>query len=408
VSTDRTWSISAEWIIPADGKCHRRAVMRGRGGVIEAVGPEAAVAPGRNHRELGELAVLPGLVNAHTHLELTHLRGRLPAHRPMPQWLYALKTHWPGAAEIRAAVADGAAEALAAGTTTVADTSHNNRAWAVLKRLPVRALCYAEVMGIGPLEAGAAERTKAAIRNCRPTQKMRFGICPHAPHTTSEALYRQAVATARRKGWALATHLAETEAERQLLLHGSGAMLDFLLHMGMLDSTVQFGRGTPVDFAERVGLLDGPAALLHCNFIDDRELKLLARGGVSVVCCPRSNDYFGGRPHRYAEMLAAGINVAVGTDSLASNCSLDMLAELQRLRTEGKVDNQTLLAMGTINAARAIGWDDAVGSLTPGRRADWIAVAIPHDSPAPLEDIFTGKGKVVEVNIDGKQVYTQR
>jgi len=404
VSAPGTWSISAEWILPADGKVHRRAVMRGRGGVIEAVGPESAVALGRRHRELGEQAVLPGLVNAHTHLELTHLRGRLPARRPMPQWLYGLRSHFPSLAEAHAAVADGADEALRTGTTTVADVCHDNRAWRTLKRSPIRAVCYAETMGIGPLSGTAPGLLKKSIRGCRATTRLRFGICPHAPYTTSPAVYAEAVALARKKGWVLATHLAETESERQLLRNGSGRMLDFLLHMGLLDSSVQFEPQTPVEFARRAGLLDGPAALLHCNYIDDRELKLLAGSAASVVCCPRSNDFFGGRPHRYAEMLAAGINVAVGTDSLASNGSLDMLAELQRLRVEGKVDNQTILKMGTIHAARAIGFDDAVGSLVPGKRADWIAVEVPPASPAPLEDILTGKGKVVEVHIDGKLI----
>lgn len=379
--------------------------MRGRGAVIEAVGPESDVAIARNHRELGELVVLPGLINAHTHLELTHLRGRLPARRPMPQWLYALKTHWPAVAETPGAVADGAAEALKTGTTTLADVCHDNRAWRVLKQTALRSLCYAEIMGIGPLVTGAVERLGKHIRGCRATTRLRFGLCPHAPYTTSEQVYRQTIALAHRRRWPLATHLAETEGERQLLLHGSGRLLDFLLRMGMLDSSVQIPGCTPVDFAQRVGMLDTPAALLHCNFIDDRELKILAGASASVVCCPRSNDFFGRSGHRYAEMLAAGINVAVGTDSLASNTSLDMLAELQRLRAEGKVDNQTILKMGTINGARALGRAESIGSLEPGKQADWIAVEAPHGTPAPLEDIFTGKGRVVEVHIAGKAVY---
>jgi len=408
VSNQRTWSVSAEWILPADGTVHRRAIMRGRGSVIEAVGSESTISPAVHHRELGELAVLPGLVNAHTHLELTHLRGRLPARRPLPQWLYALKTHWPAVADTGGAVADGAAEALETGTTAIADTCHNNSAWRVLKQTPLRSVCYAEVMGIGPLAEGAFERLRKHIRGCRATKKLHFGLCPHAPYTTGEEVYRQTVALAHRRHWPLATHLAETEGERQLLLHGSGKLLDFLLHMGLLNSSVQMPDCTPVDFARRVGILDGPASLLHCNFIDDRELKLLAATNVSVVCCPGSNDFFGRSGHRYAEMLAAGINVAVGTDSLASNESLDMLAELQRIRTEGKVDNQTILKMGTVNGAQAMGLAETIGTLQPGKQADWIAVKVPHDTPAPLEDILIGKGRVMEVHIAGKLACTNR
>jgi len=382
--------------------------MRGRGAVIEAVGPESAVGPAPNHRELGELALLPGLVNAHTHLELTHLRGRLPARRPMPQWLYALKTHWPAVADTGGAVADGAAEALKTGTTALGDVCHDNRAWRVIKQTALRSVCYAEIMGIGPLAEGAFERLGKHIRGCRATTRLRFGLCPHSPYTTGEEVYRQTVALARRRRWPLATHLAETEGERQLLLHGSGKLLDFLLHMGLMNSSVQIPGCTPVDFAQRVGMFDGPATLLHCNFIDDRELKLLAKTSSSVVCCPGSNDFFGRSGHRYAEMLDAGINVAVGTDSLASNASLDMLAELQRLRAEGKVDNQTILKMGTMNGARALGCDDAIGTLEPGKQADWIAVRVPPDTSSPLEDILTGKARVVEVHVAGKAAYVDQ
>jgi len=405
VTANRTWSVSAEWIFPADGRTLRRGVLRGRGALIEDVGPEREVLPAADHRELGEVAVLPGLVNAHTHLELTHLRGQLPARRPMSQWLYGLRARWPATHDLDAAVEDGAAEALATGTTALADVCHNNRARRTLKQTPLRSVCFAEVTGIGPLVESAIPRLQKRIHGCRSTQRMRFGISPHAPYTTAEEVYRQAVALARRRHWPLATHLAETESERQFLLRGSGRLFDFLTHMGLMTSSVRIPECTPVAFAQRVGLFDGPCVLGHVNYVDDAEMKTLAGSGASVVCCPRCNDFFGRSGHRYAEMLQAGINVAVGTDSLASNTSLDMIAELARLRAEAKADNQTLLEMGTLHGARALGWDDRIGSLAPGKQADWIAVEVPPDTVAPLEAIFTGRGRVLQVNIAGKLAY---
>ena len=401
-----TWSISAEWILPGDGRTLHHGVLRGRGGEIDAVGPEADVRPAVDHREMGAVAILPGLINAHTHLELTHLRGQLPAKRPISQWLFALRARWPATQDLDAAVEDGAAEALAAGTTALADTCHNNRAWRTLKRSPLRAVCFAEVMGIGPLAEAAVPRLEKHIRGVRSTPRLRFGISPHAPYTTSQDVYRKAVAIARKRRWPVATHLAETESERQFLLRGSGRLFDFLTHMGLMSSSVEIPGCTPIAFAQRVGLFDGPCILAHVNYLDDSEMKVLAASGASVVCCPRSNDFFGRNQHRYAEMLAAGINVALGTDSLASNTSLDMLAEMARLRAEAKVDNQTLLRMATLNGAKALGWDASLGQLAPGKQADWIALELPPDTLAPLEAIVTGQGRITEVTIAGKTVHT--
>ena len=350
-------------------------------------------------------AALPGLVNAHTHLELSGLRGQLPAGRPMPQWLFALLAHRPRRAQLAAAVAEGAREALAGGTTAVGDISHNHSAWKTLKDLPLRKVCFAEVTGIGPLARKAIPRLTRRIAGLRGRGRLAFGICPHAPYSTAEEVYRQAVAIARKRHWPLATHLAETEAERQFLLRGSGRFFDFLAHLGLIDSSVGIHRCTPLAFARRVGLLDGPCVLAHVNYIDDEEFKLLASSRASVVYCPRSNAFFGRSGHRYAEMLAAGINVALGTDSLASNTSLEMLEEMRHVRAEGLVDNETILRMGTLNGARALGWEEKIGSLSVGKQADWIAVELPSATAQPLETIFTCPARVVETAIAGRTVF---
>jgi len=405
VAANRTWSLSAEWVLPADGRTLHPGVLRGRGGEIEAVGGEADVRPAIDHREMGAVAILPGLVNAHTHLELTHLRGQLPAKRPISQWLYGLRARWPGTHDLDAAVEDGVAEALAFGTTTLADVCHNNRARHTLKSSPLRALCLAEVTGIGPLAAPAIERLARHVRGVRSTRRIHFGVSPHAPYTAAIDVYRRAIALARKRRWPVATHLAETESERQFLLRGSGRLFDFLTHMGLMSSSVEIPGCTPVAFAQRVGLFDGPCILAQVNYVDDTEMKILAASGASVVCCPRSNDFFGRTGHRYAEMLSAGVNVALGTDSLACNTSLDLLAEMARLRAEAKVDNQTLLRMATLHGAKALGWDGQIGSLAPGKQADWIALELPPDTVAPLEAIVTGHARVVEVAVAGKTCY---
>ena len=405
MATARTWSISAEWIVPGDTAPVRHGVMRGRGKRIDAIGPPQTVGYAENHRELGCVAVLPGLVNAHTHLELTHLQGQLPRRRPLTQWLFALRNRRLRGEKLRQAVAQGAAAAVAAGTTTLGDVCHNNQAWRALKSSPLRKLCFAETLGIGPLTDSAIPKLKRELAGIRKAEKLRFGVAPHAPYSTADSVYRQAIEIARKRDMIVATHLAETEAERQFTLRGSGKFFEFLAHMGLIDSTVAIHACTPLAFAQRVGLFDGPCILAHANFIDNEEFEILRTSGASVAYCPRSNDFFGRSGHRYAEMLAAGINVCLGTDSLASNASLEMLEEMRRVRLDGKVDSFTILRMATLNGARALAWDDEVGSLTPGKMADWISVEVPPDATNPVEAILTSRGRVLETVIGAKTCY---
>ena len=402
----KRWSISAAWVFPGDGRAIPGGVMCGCGERIEHVGPRGDVPVEPSHRKLSRIAVLPGLVNAHTHLELSHLLGELPARRPMTQWLYGLLCRRVTGQRRLASVRKGVAQSLAAGTTAVADVSHENRAFKAIKPSPLRSLCLAEVMGIGPAEEGASGRLDRSVAGVRASGHIAFGVFPHAPYSTSEALYRKAVGIARQRGWLVGTHLAETEAERQFLKHGSGRFFDFLAHFGLVDSSVRAIGCSPVAFAQRVGMLDGPCLLAHVNCIDDEELRTLARSGASVAYCPGSNDFFGRTGHRYAEMLSAGINVALGTDSLASNTSLSVLEDMRRVRADGTVDNHTILAMGTIHGARALGWEAEIGTLAAGKQADWIAVELPEGTGDPLEAILTGKGRVVETVIAGKTAWT--
>jgi len=406
--TSKTWSVSARWIVPGKGRPIRNGVMRGRGGDIVAVGKLKTIGPSGNHRDLGQgSAVLPGLINAHTHLELTHLRGQLPHSRSMTQWLFALLHRRATGKQLSKSVRQGAAEALASGTTALGDISHNNKAWQTLKTFPLRKVCFAEVTGIGPLAGAAMGRLKKNLTGVRKGARLRFGISPHAPYSTAEKVYVQAVALAQKRNMIVSTHLAETEAERQFTLRGSGKFFEFLAHLGLIDSSVGICGCTPLAFARRVGLFDGQCILAHVNCIDSDEFQILRASGASVAYCPRSNDFFRRGRHRYAQMLKAGINVCLGTDSLASNSSLEMIEEMRRVRADGRVGSDTILRMATINGAKALGWDDQIGSLEPGKQADWIAVDVPPDAAHPVEALLTTDARVQEVVIAAKTCYTR-
>ena len=403
----KPWSVSADWVLTGTGRCLHRGVIRGRGKTIEAVGYAPSVPEADDRRRLAGAAILPGLINAHTHLELTHLLGKLPPRRPMVQWLFALLCE-QATAEIQAeSVARGAQQALAAGTTTVADVCHDNQAWRVLRSSPIRRVCFAEVSGIGPIAGQAMGQLRDRLLDLHPDDRTRFGIAPHAPYSTAENVYQQAVELARQLGWPVCTHLAEGPAERQFLLRGTGKFFEFLSRLGLIDLSVPVHGCTSMAFAKRVGLLDAPSILVHVNHADREEFELLAASDASVVYCPRCNDFFGRGGHRYVEMLAAGVNVALGTDSLASNVSLEILDEMRRVRAEGRVDNQTILRMATLNGARALAWDDEIGSLEPGKQADWIAVPAGPEGHDPLEAILTTDAAVLETTIAGERVYAR-
>ena len=175
------------------------------------------------------------------------------------------------------------------------------------------------------------------------------------------------------------------------------------------DPTVSANMDGPTQLT---GKVECPLLLAHVNYLDDQEMEILAAGEASVVYCPGSSAFFGRSRHRYAEMLAAGVNVAIGTDSLASNDSLDMLAEMRRLKRQGHVDNHTILRMATLNGAIAMGWQNTIGSLEPGKAADWIAVETAHRDSGfggredVLETILAQPCKVVETVIGGQVVYS--
>jgi len=422
-------TIQADWLIPGDGRVIRNGVLHVRDGVVHYVEAQPPTGP---HREARGMAILPGLINAHTHLELSHLRGQLPRGVPLAQWISHLVRLRGSNEQMQAAVVDGAHQALAAGTTAVVDISHSNIAWPALVASPLRRLCLAEVLGRGVLRPLAWHRFMRSIADVpAPDAVAQAGVSPHAPYTTSPAIYRHAVRFARRRGWPLCTHLAETPAEREFLMHGRGELADWARKFGLVSPLYRGDGMGPVDFAVWVevlrarghqprhssagaldtGRVDAGAStgslgadisviLAHCNDVDDREIEIIARSGASVVYCPGSSEFFGRSGHRYRDMLQAGVNVAIGTDSLASNDSLDMLAEMRHLAHQGQVDSAAILRMATANGAVAMGRDD-LGLLTPGKAADFILVPVSPQTSDPLDEILRGNAKVAETFVAG-------
>lgn len=371
-------TLTARWVFPVEGPPLPGGRVTVAGGRIRAVEPAGS---GRADHDLGDTALVPGLVNAHTHLDLTGMRGVAPPQADFPAWLRAVLRHRQQVAPERVAadVQAGIAECLATGTTLVGDIASQGQSWDLLRRSPLRAVVFYELLGLTRERARQAWQlarqwlaTHPADANCRP------GLSPHAPYSVRAALFRQTAAWCRRHALPLATHLAESPAELQLLHDHAGPFVEFLVERGVWDP-----HGLVAGVEALLRLVAGaPAPLLvHGNYLAaDAPLPR----GCTVVYCPRTHAAFGHAPHPFRALLRAGHEVALGTDGLASNPDLDLLAEA-RFVSERHPDlpGAALLRMATLAGARALGWEAETGSLAPGKSADLVVLALPR---APAAD----------------------
>jgi len=337
--------------------------------------------------DLGQAILTPGLVNPHTHLELTAYARQL---EPAPFWkwigrLVELRRQ-PGRVEReQQGVHDGAWQSLRAGVTCVGDISRENLAWPILKKVPIRKVCYAELLTLADQPPRNPDELRAAVEGIEEDELLTAGLSPHAPYTLPEEQFRAAIALAGRLGRPWCTHWAETP-EEVAFLRGDTAALPRVVQMLLAQCGVRSPELTPVEYLERCAAGQPAGALAHMNYVMDAEIPRLAAAGHVVMYCPRAHRFFDHAPHPFVRMLAAGIPVALGTDSLASNQSLSLLEELKFVH-ENVADApspETLLRMATLDAARALRLEHQIGSLEPGKQADLAAFPCPPGCGDPI------------------------
>jgi 5-methylthioadenosine/S-adenosylhomocysteine deaminase len=351
---------------------------------IAAVGPDAAVPtpPGAEVLEFPGAVLVPGLVNCHTHLELTHLAGR-NGEADFARWLRRVRDLKDATTpdEFAAAAEGGIRDGWARGVTCVAETGSSGAVIAALARLGGRGIVYHEVFGPDPATSAAPLRDlEAAIVRLNPhvSDRVRLGLSPHSPVTVSEPLFRAVAQLARLERLPLAVHLAESPAESQLVREGTGLFAERLRARGI---PVQPRGVSPVRYLADIGVL--PAAdcdlrtlCIHCVQVDAADIALLRDRGAAVAACPRSNRAHGHGEAPVAALRAAGVPLGLGTDSVVSVPDLDLWAEAEAAGL-GWEDALRLL---TIEGARVLGWDDRIGSLEVGKDAD-LAVLSPCPPP---------------------------
>jgi cytosine/adenosine deaminase-related metal-dependent hydrolase len=419
-------TLRARWVFPVDGPPLENGTIEVAEGRIAAVHKQE----GPITTDLGNAAVIPGLVNAHTHLELSDVAAPLEPALPFTSWLDSVIGHRrlrgaEAGAALTAAIV-GADESLRTGTTLVGDIV--SRDWSAGSTSPDGPYGVAFLELLGLTRERVAQQCEVARRHLerggridrcsvagdqlsvpvapREAADWSAGISPHAPYSVHPELFAKLVELAVEFQAPLATHLAETRSELQLLEHGSGEFVDFLARLGVWQPSA-IPRGTrPLDYLRMLAPL--PRSLVvHGNYLSDEEIEFLAEcPGASVVYCPRTHVWFGHEPHPWRAMLARGINVAVGTDSRASSPDLSVWKELTFVhRRQPDLSPATVLELGTIRGARALGQGRDSGSVSQGKRADLAVVSLPAmDAADPYALLFHPASSVTGVMCAGRWV----
>ncbi|MBI4862818.1 MAG: amidohydrolase family protein [Candidatus Riflebacteria bacterium] len=400
----------ARWVLPIDGPPIADGAVGVDGTDLVWVGPASK---GRRHRrwprivDLEDAVLTPGLVNAHSHLELTAFRGLLED-LPFTRWLRELvrlkyQVLTPG--DFVDAATWGCLEALRAGVTTVGDTGDSGATVAALSRTGLRGVFYQEVFGPDRAEAdGAVVRLARKVRALasRASPTIRVGVSPHAVYTVSDRLFQLVQRYAARDGLDVAIHISESRDEVELIRDGTGELARTQVARGLPCPP----RGTtPIRHLEDLGALHGGPLLIHAVQATDEELDLIALRGARVAHCPRSNAKLGHGSAPLAGLLSRGVAVGLGSDSVASNNSMDLIGEAReaalvarsRERRADAVPAPTAVDLATRGGARALRWDREIGSLRAGMRADLSAFSMTgaHWSPAAPPEVglvFSGSG----------------
>jgi cytosine/adenosine deaminase-related metal-dependent hydrolase len=380
-----------------------RVVAVGVATQLRAGNPDARVV------DLGEAVVLPGLVNAHVHLELTGVRRPSPAPESFVDWILAIRESMAGVRDfpsfIKASTSSGIGQCLRYGVTAVGDISLNpGMTRPRLLERGIRGVGFGEVLGMAGRRGQFEGRLAEAVDRSFETQGLRAGIEPHAPYSLDLEGYRRCVEGAGRRGLPVATHLAETPHEAEFLARHEGEFRRLWEALGEWEQGVSRFEGGPLRAMKAVGLLDHwPVVLAHVNCVGDEEMEILAGSRASVVYCPRTHEYFGRPRHRFREMMALGVNVAIGTDSCASSPDLNVVEDLRLVHRQcPELGAGELFAMVTTRAARALGMAGQVGSIEAGACADFCV--FPIRDTDPLTGILESDGVPRELWVGGERV----
>ena len=377
----------ARIVRPVSGPDIENGTVVVEGDTVVYVGTRAAAPPGHD-ADLGDVILGPGLVNAHTHLDLTVLRGRFQELNFF-DWIRALIAARAALtpAELLESARAGIREGLCAGITTFADTAPNDAPFEAMRELGVRGIAYREVFGPDPKQCGesmAGLRDAVSAMRARETALVRAGVSPHAPYSVSDDLFAAVALFANEQRLPLATHTAESVDESHLIANGRGAFADFLRGRGI---AVEPRGRTPIAALERNGVLGAHTLLIHCIRCDDHDIATIAKHRCGVATCPVSNGMLGHGAARVQAMLIESVRLGVGTDSMASNERMDVLAEA-RLALGARSTERAAWELATLGGAQALRMEAEIGTLEAGKQADLAAFSFGASPESPTRAEF--------------------
>jgi cytosine/adenosine deaminase-related metal-dependent hydrolase len=395
----------AAWILPiAEPPIRDGWVAADHGRIVAYGSPGPAgrrgLADGAREVDLGDVAVLPGLVNAHTHLELSYLRDEVPPAPRFVSWIRGVieaRRKRPDAAspEILAALDRALVESIACGTAVLGDISNTLVTVSPLTRTPLAAVVFYEVIRFKATDPEAiVEQAVQTIERLVRTERIRVSLAAHAPYSVAPLVLRAIRKAVERDSFApCSIHVSESAEEVEFIRTGGGPWRAMLEELGSWDPAWVAPGGSPVEFLDNSGFLGGHVLAVHGVQMTAKDLERLAARGTTLVTCPRSNGHTGAGAPPITDFYRSGVPVAVGTDSLASSPDLNVFAELATMRALAPtVPAAALLDSATRQGARALGFDADYGTIEPGKSARLLAVAMPSAAIDVEEYLVSGIG----------------
>ena len=372
-------SYRAAWVVPVSRPPIRGGTVTLDSGRIVAVGESSSSAV-----DLGDVALMPGLVNAHTHLELSHLRGKIPGSSQFVSWVrdvVAEQRRRPASApEVLQGLADGIAESVASGTVLAGDISNTMVGLDLLAQSPLAAVVFHELIRFrSPDPEKFVADALEGLRGSRSSEFLRPSLAAHAPYSVSPGVFRALRrAIDQRSLGPVSVHLSESAAEVEFIRSGTGPWRTFLEEVGSWDPAWTPSGSSPVEYLDGHGFFDSRVLAVHGVQLTALDLARLAERQVTLVACPRSNQHTGAGTPPIAAFYRSGIRVAVGTDSLASTPDLSVFAEIAEMRRLApEVPASSLIESATKHGAVALGFDAHFGTIDPGKSARLLAVTVP-------------------------------